>query len=72
MGRLKNLPKKIHTMWKYDNVLKEYTKPPLGIIEDYLEDLILGIGGGRVVYRTPKRKKELYDVTNQLSIFEII
>lgn len=73
LGRLKNMPKKIHTIWKYDNVLREYKRPPVGVIEDYLEDLILSLGGGKVVYREPHRKRELYDVPEkQLTIFEAI
>lgn len=70
LGRLKNLPKKIHTMWKYDNALKEYKQPPVGVIEDYLEDILLSVGGGRVVYRNPKRQFELYGCPEeQLSLF---
>lgn len=60
IARLKKLARHIYSLWYADNGLKEYKRPTLSSIEDYVEDVLLEIGGSYVVYRTPSRKNQLY------------
>ncbi len=70
MGKLNSLPKKIFNQWYVDNALKEYDRPSLETIKDYIEDVLLEIAGGKVIYRTPYRKVQLYGQSpGQISLF---
>lgn len=69
-GKLKNMARHIYTIWNADPALREYERPTQAMIEDYIEDVLLSVGGGAVVYRLPKRKQELYNNVQQLNLFQ--
>lgn len=68
-GRMKRLGRDIYEEWDRDDMLKEFKKPTKSMIEDYVEDVLLGVGGGRVVYRSPQRRYQLYPTEGQLGLF---
>lgn len=71
LSRLNDLPKRIWTRWEYDSCLKEYKRPSIKTITESLEELIIGMAGGRVIDRTiKKRKRDNTIPIHQLPLFQ--
>lgn len=67
MGLLQALPDKLYTTWEYKE-FKEYRKPTKNQLRQVVEDVLLQIGGGRVVVRSQSRRR-LGPVEGQLQLF---
>lgn len=70
LSKLRDLPFKVHNRWSFDCCLKEYRKPSQKMIKRSLEELIIELGGGTILYNGPKIKKRINTISSdQLSLF---
>lgn len=68
--RLKTLPDRIHQTWEYDKCLGDYDRPSKKLIKESLEELIVELGGGRVLVQNTKIKRSVNTIpVDQLPLF---
>lgn len=72
IGRLKKLAKQIETMWEHDNLTKCYKKPGTKTIQEFVEDALMYVTEGKIVYRDTGRKPKIprARLDSQLKLFD--